>query len=289
MTILRGIIASPGVINPLPNGFQMERSISIEEISYYILYWQKVVIPGNNLVYIGVPQEEGLIACGAIERPRINFLGSYQGDMVTNAILSCQSLVAKELTKDRRTDWVIHQAGNDLCLQAEFLEKKDLLKFDLVNALPVPQEGTPINEILEFKEKRKDELNELHALLDELYLEILKSPDQDLIAKKEVERLSTLIASLERISGERFKKTRKYDLSVSINLDFHKIVSGAAIGWFYDQYASGFSFPLATVAGALAPLVKLEAKAAYTFEPAKENLKLGYLSHASAVGLISKT
>ena len=58
----------------------MERSLSAEELRYYILYWDEVVIPGNNLVYIGVPEEEELISCGAISRPRVAFQGAFQGD-----------------------------------------------------------------------------------------------------------------------------------------------------------------------------------------------------------------
>ncbi|MBT1118658.1 DUF6236 family protein [Stutzerimonas nitrititolerans] len=289
MEIERGIIANPGIINPLPDGFRMERSITIEEISYYILYWDKVVIPGNNLVYIGVPQEEELISCGAIMRPRVQFNGSFRGDMVTNAILSCQGIVAKELAKDRKVDWVLHQAGKDLCIESEYTEMKDLLRFDLVNSLPVPLEGTPLNEILEFRDKRKSDLSQLHSLLDELYIDILKSPDQSLAAKQATHRLATHIKDLEIVVGERFKKTRKYDLSTSININFEKIASGAAVGAIIDMYASGLTFPLATVAGALAPLIKMEAKASYSFEPAKDNLKLSYLSHASSVGIIAKS
>jgi hypothetical protein len=289
MEIKRGIIANPGIINPLPGGFQMERAITIEEISYYILYWDKVVIPGNNLVYIGIPQEEELISCGAITRPLVQFNGSFQGDMVTNAILSCQGIVAKELAKDRKVDWVLHQAGKDLCIDAAYTEKKELLRFDLVNSLPVPLEGTPLNEILEFRNKRKSELSQLHSLLDELYIDILKSPDQSLAAQQASHRLSTHIRDLETVTSERFKKTRKYDLSTSININFEKIASRAAIGAIFDMYASGFTFPLATVAGALAPLVKLEAKASYSFEPAKDNLKLSYLSHASSAGILAKS
>ena len=45
-----GVIASPGVINRLPKGFQMGRSLSIDELHYYIHYWDKVVFPKNNFV-----------------------------------------------------------------------------------------------------------------------------------------------------------------------------------------------------------------------------------------------
>src|SRR5436190_9929012 len=110
----RGVIAAPGIIRPIAQGFVMERPLSQEELRYYVLYWDKVVIPGNNLVYIGIPEEEALIASGAISRPRVAFSGSYHGDQLTYALLSCQSLVAAKLVKESNSDWVMHQIGDSV-------------------------------------------------------------------------------------------------------------------------------------------------------------------------------
>jgi len=164
----RGVIAAPGIIRPIVQGFVMERSISKEELRYYILYWDRVVIPGNNLVYIGVPEEEVLIAANAISRPRVQFQGAYQGDQVTYAILGCQALVAEKLVQDRSVDWVLHQLGDSLVLPSKFISQCDTIRVALVNVLPVPDEAIPIEEILTFKENRKDELSELHESIDEL-------------------------------------------------------------------------------------------------------------------------
>ena len=87
----RGVIAAPGIIRPLERGFVMERSISKEELRYYILYWDKVVIPGNNMVYIAVPEEAELIAAQAIVRPRVQF----QRVPIREARLPRQSLGAR--------------------------------------------------------------------------------------------------------------------------------------------------------------------------------------------------
>ncbi len=72
-TMSRGVIAAPAIINIQGDGFTMERALSPQEIRYYALYWDRVVIPGNNLVYIGLPDEELLIESGVIERPRVGF------------------------------------------------------------------------------------------------------------------------------------------------------------------------------------------------------------------------
>jgi hypothetical protein len=262
----RGVIAAPGIIRPLEQGFVMERSISKEELRYYILYWDKVVIPGNNLVYIGVPEEEELIASHAILRPRVQFQGTYQGVQVTDAILGCQALVAEKLVQDKSVDWVLHQVGDSLALPPSFISQRDTIRVALTNVLPVPDADIPVQEILRFKQNRKDELTELHDSIDELYFEVLNSPD--------------------KTSHERFRKTRKYDLSVELNLNGKDIITGASAGALIGFFGGGFAIPIGAVLGALVPMIKINAKASYTFEPAKENTKLSYISRASRVDII---
>lgn len=282
----RGVIAAPGIITPLAQGFMMERSVSSEELRYYIMYWDRVVIPGNNLVYIGIPEEEELIACGAITRPKVGFQGSFQGDQVANVILSCQSIVANELVKDKSVDWIVHQIGSEIVIPDKFSFQQETVKVVLVNALPVPDGETPINEILEFKERRKDQLVELHEAIDGLYFEVLNSPDPELATKKAVTRFKTSIEGINAVANEKFKKTRKYDLTAELNLNGKDIVSGASAGAVIDFFSTGFSIPIATIVGALAALIKVKANLTYTFEPAKENSKLSYLSYASNENII---
>ncbi len=282
----RGVIASPGVINRLPKGFQMERSLSIDELRYYILYWDKVVIPGNNLVYIGLPEEEQLIQSGALERPVVSFNGRYEGDQVTNAILSCQSLVAQELVKDKSTDWVVHQLGGEPLFPNGFNQRRNIIRVDLASSLPVPTGNLNIYELLEFKEKRKDELYALHAHLDDLYEQILSSADQDLASKRAVSDLAKSIADLESVTNERFEKTGKFDLSAELNLSGKDISVGAASGALIDFFSSGMTLPIATIAGAIISTIKVQSKASNTFQPARHNSKLAFLANAKSEKLM---
>jgi len=285
----RGVIAAPGIIKPLRDGFVMERSISKEELRYYILYWDKVVIPGNNLVYIGVPEEEELIACEAISRPRVQFQGSFRGDQVTGALLACQSIVAEKLVRDKTVDWVLHQIGDSLALPTDFASQQDTIRVALANALPVPDGEVPIHEILEFKQRRKDELIELHNSIDELYFEVLNSPDEGLATKKVLSRFQYAIQNLDKASHEKFKKTRKYDLSADLNINGKDIISGASAGALVDFFSNGFTIPIATILGAVVALIKISAKASFTFEPAKENTKLAYISNATKENIINSS
>ncbi|MFZ5907710.1 MAG: DUF6236 family protein [Nitrospirota bacterium] len=286
----RGVIASPGIIKPMPTMpgvFEVWRNISREELRYYILYWDKVVIPSNSIVDFVVPEEEELIACEAISRPLVVL--QVRGNQVVDVILASQSIVAQKLVRDKNIDWVIHQISDSLTLPADFVYKQDLIRVALVNLLPVPNGEVPIHEILEFKQRRKDELNELHNSIDELYCEILNSPDEGLATKKVLSRFHSCIQNLNKVSHEKFKKTRKFDFSAELNINGKDIISGATRGALLDFFSNGFTIPIATILGAVVPCIKITANTSCTFEPAKENTKLAYLADASKENIINST
>lgn len=203
-------------------------------------------------------------------------------------MLSCQCIVATELVKDKSIDWVLHQFGAESAIPSEFGLQKNIIRVDLVKALPVPSPDTPIDEILQFKESRRDELRELHNEMDRLYELILTAPDQEFASKKEVFDFSERIKDLDKVANERFGRTRKFDLSVELNISGRDISLGASSGVIFDIYASGLTFPIGTVVGALASMIRITSKATNTFQPAENNSKLGYLSAAQREGIVPK-
>ena len=225
----RGVIAAPAIISIHGDGFTMERGLSPQEIRYYTLYWDKVVIPGSNLVYVGLPEEEILIESGVIERPLVGFQGSFGGAQIGNSFAIAQSEVAKKLMEEEKsTDWVLHQIGNKLTIPDGYIEPKNALRFELVNLLPVPDGTTPIADILEFKERRRSEFNALHECIELAYIEALKCPDPALGASKAIRDLKENVANLDAVSSEKWKRTSKFDFATEFNLDGGKIVNGIA-------------------------------------------------------------
>lgn len=281
----RGIIATPGIINRLPKGFQMAGSVSLDEMRYYALYWDKVVIPTNNLVHMGVPQEEAFISAGAIDRPRVAFNGSYEGDQVTNAMLSCQSLVAKDLIKDKKTDWVIQQFNDELIMFDDYIEERNTLRIDIASCLPVPTGEVNIHDILEFKELRKNEFIALHEYLDEVYEQALLSPDQSLASKKAIFNLTKSIEDLDKVTQEGFKEYIKHNLSTVFNLYKEKIGDGIIMDITLAALTSSPIIPAGTIGSILSATIQVSSNSTQTFGPADKNLKLAYLSKAKKDGL----
>lgn len=281
----KGIIATPGIINRLPKGLQMAGSLSLDEMRYYALYWDNVVIPTNNLVHMGLPQEEAFISAGAIERPNVAFNGSYEGDQVTNAVLSCQSIVAKELVKDKRIDWVIQQFNDELIILDDYIEERNTLRIDLASCLPVPTGEINIHDILNFKELRKTELIALHDYLDEVYQQALLFPDQTLASKKAISNLTRAIEDLDKVTQEGFKEYMKHNLSTVFNLYKDKIGEGVIMDLTVSALMGSPIVPAVTIGGIVSATIKISMNSTQTFRPADQNLKLAYLSKARKDGL----
>ena len=285
----RGVIAAPAIINIQGEGFTMERALSPQEIRYYALYWDRVVIPGNNLVYIGLPDEELLIESGVIERPRVGFQGAFGGAEVGHAFATAQSRVAEKLIEeDKSIDWVLHQIGNRLNIPNAYIEQKHSLRFELVNLLPVPSGNIPIPDILEFKERRAAELGELHQAIELAYLEALRSPDQDLGHAIAIRELKKSIENLDAVANERWERTSKFDFAAEFNLDGGRFAQAVASGAAFDFFTTAFTMPVGAVAGGIASLFRLKASYGTSFKPAANNTTLAFLSHASEERIIVK-
>ena len=283
----RGVIAAPAIINIQGNGFTMERGLSPQEISYYALYWDKVVVPTNNLVHVGLPEEDILIDSGVIERPRVQFQGAFHGAEIGQAFAISQYETAKNLIEtDRSTEWVIHQIGRQIHIPQKYAELKNSLRFELVNLLPVPNAATPIIDILEFKERRSDELNALHNAIEEVYIEALRCPDLGLGESRAIRDLKAQIGNLDEVTRERWNLISKYDFSVEFNLDGGSFMQGIASGAVIDFFANSHDLPVVAVLGGLASLIRLKASRGSSFKPADNSNKLSFLSYAHSAGII---
>lgn len=289
----RGVITVPGVFGTNPDGaFNFKRALSPQEIRYLLLYWDKILIPDNNLISMGIPEQDVLIECGSIKRPfvRFNINGMMTGDMITQSLLSCQSIVSDSVSNDDTTDWVVHQQGEKLYTDPHNRVDTTLLRVDLLNSLPVPGADVPIYDLLDFKARRSDEFNELHFKLDEFYQEILANPDPKSYEKIQSE-LSDIIKVISDVSGEQFDIKNKFNLSIQLNLSGKDISVGAAGGTIagqaiIDAFTIPVGIPLGTIVGGLSSMVKIQVKNDTTIERTSSKEKLAYLSNASKENII---
>lgn len=284
----RGIIAASNAIYKVPQGFIIGQAPSLNKLRYYSLYWDKVVIPKFDFIpdELQVPQEEGFISAGILERPETETLpfGEPRREAWVGLMLRSQSQTAKNLMQEKDTDWVMQQEGFNLTFDEEHTVERNTLRIDLAGCLPVPLGKVDVYDILEFKENRRDELLALHNFLDELYQQVLLSPDQSLASKKAMSNILESIDNLNKVTQERFKTFTRENLSSLFNLYGAEIGKGVVLDAVATHF-TGVAFPIATVSNVINASIKVSVQKTAIFKPASENLKLAYLSSAQKKGL----
>jgi hypothetical protein len=284
----RGIITNPGIIVKHNNGVSISKLLSKTDLNYYVLYWDKIIMPTNNMIHIAIPNESELISSKIIERPRVAFgQWSASGPAYYNPLIVAQSIITNELIeKEKEIDWTIHQIGDGIIVGKDQQKEYESIKVEILNCLPVPSDEVDVQKILNFKEKRKDELLALHSAIDDIYFEILKSPDKNLSTKKEISTFKKNLDDLKKASKESFKKSTKYNFTTELNINGKDLGLALGGGATFDFFTSGMTIPIGTVVSGIASLIKIKASRTYSVEKAKEKTKLNYLASASKKNII---
>ena len=97
----------------------------------------------------------------------------YRGGDITSIVLDTYMAAFSDLESREPGVWSLSQGEKSLFVNnsAANLIDESGISLELIRLIPVPAADVPLNEILEFKEKRKDELMIFRAHIDQLVLE----------------------------------------------------------------------------------------------------------------------
>lgn len=269
-------------------GFTTGRGISTEELNYLMLYWDKLVSPTNNFIHISLANEEELENCGVLYRPRFTQQGRMDGARMTefHAFTHVEALNMMR-KNEREVDWRMHFFNNEVSIHQEAAQQKEVVRFELAELLPVPPKDTPLQEILEFKERRSDELQALHGYLDELYFEVLNSGDFNLQRAKALSGLRASLDDLNKLNGQGWRSPIKFNLSTAFEFDLNQIVNGGlkALEALSSQKPLEI-IGIESVVNLLGGFIKIRPQLQNVLKDGDP--KLAYLTNATREGILEK-
>jgi len=178
-------------------------------------------------------------------------------------------------------NWTFHQLGEQIAVGNEQRKEFNSIKVEILKCLPVPNEQINFEDILDFKEKRKAELSALHSTIDDIYLEILKSPDKGLKIKKSIIEFKKSIKNINSVSQEKFKSLTKYNFTTELNINGRDLSLAIAGGAIFDFYTNPYTIPIGTIVSGVLSLIKIKANRTTSVEKAENKLKLSYLADAA--------
>lgn len=207
-----------------------------------VLFWDKLEIPSNNIVEIGfnTTDVEYLQSCGVVQRTRVEMFGSFD---LMQALVNSHKTVFAALDEATPRAWSTASEDNNVVFTNDEMEDTSGVMVKLYDALLVPDGNIPLEDVLEFRERRRDELLALRHHLDDVYLKIITSPDSALVELSEIERLDLAIANYSKaIKEKKFSLT-----STTLQANFSLTKAGVA-ALTASSIAGPLGLPLSSVA-----------------------------------------
>lgn len=284
----RGVVLSPDFTH-LPNGsVHFKSAVDQAELRKYLLYWDKIEVPLTTMVLFECEEFDFLADVGVLQRTvysksNMRFMHIRDSSNMTlpkmagDEILEGHEAIFSILNKDEPGQWSKAQLGSSpVCKDGE---QKIGMEISLYEMLPVPSEETSLNDIIEFKSKRQDELIAFRSHLDDIYQKVLSAPDFDRARVTEVTRLQQSIDALYKTMAESKIKTLFTSLKSTVG-GMDGIV-GAVAGAAAAPYVSLSP----NVAGATAAGLVIAAKM-YAQSAAANKGELTFLKSLKKQGLV---
>ncbi len=224
----------------IPAGVIVSDSGNISEISSggidpalvrnWVMFWDEFICPDNNFISTGLPPElDFLQQQNLLTRNRISFSGGISSGDFGKLFLAAQEMTYIQKNTEEPGKWSMAQSEGIIKSQNNAVGTEACLIFQLINSIQLPDRLVPINEILEFKEKRRDELTAFHTHLEDIYFRISESKDIPRSKTHELIKLESAISDYNKTVQEKFQN--RLLSSLRIVLDRSLITSaGMAMG-----------------------------------------------------------
>jgi hypothetical protein len=220
----RGLVISVPV-ELAGTGFRAGGGLDQQELRFSLLFWDKLHAPRNNFLLLGDQTADFLESAGILQQPitRINFTSGIinPGEIVISSHLNAY----RALDQAEPGVWSLGAGRNSVSFPERDLEAGRGILVRLYEAIPVPDKEVPLQDILEFKEKRQDELLALRYHLDSIYQRIVTAGDGELSLQSEIDALERAI------------------------VDYLKVAKGTSFSFINTSFAASLNVPTAVAAG----------------------------------------
>lgn len=232
MSSKRGIVISTPII--AKTGLLQIDAVPLnaQQLRYWLLFWDKLNLPQFDSCYID-PGKEGefLKNVGILERHQVDNVIISMSDDPTNdrpeEQFQYHFLKAfRELDAKEKGVWSIATGDQAISLDDDEFDEGRGILFRLHHAIPVPAKDVPLDDVLKFKEKRRDELLALRYHLDAAYLRITTSPDRPFSLNSELAAIELALIDLSN-SSKQSGITKWLPASIDVELQIAPGINAA--------------------------------------------------------------
>lgn len=242
----RGLIVSPPIEIDGTTLKARSSNLDPQELRLAALFWDKIVWPSSRAIHFGSgPDEQFLEQVGVLTRPDYTVWGDAAQGFAQGQIKAFEELDAREPGQ-----WCLAQGENSLLIRGGQLVAAPSPQLELHQAIPVPDKDVPLAEVLEFKQRRHDELWALRAELDDFVAAINAAEDKEDELSRHVVLVDRACADAIRVGAEWQFPVRLTNFKSTYELRPFQTLAGAFSGALGSQ-AIPLTATHAVLAGAI--------------------------------------
>lgn len=205
---------------------ELDRSI----LRHNLLFWDKFLFPNGIVQFTLGPEADYLERAGILEIMNFNAQGTLDNIIIQNHLSAFSAMENKQPGL-----WAMSLGPGTLDIKTPGVVQNGGFYVELINLLPVPAMEVPLENIVRFKEKRRDELHELRLNINNIAATINKVgdvPEGLEVATHQVQTAASNAIAVSREAGFPLHLS-----SVKVSLDLRPLPALAAIiaGWEIGQ------------------------------------------------------
>ncbi|MFC3854065.1 DUF6236 family protein [Salinispirillum marinum] len=242
----RGIIITPNYRMLDGGGLQLAGGVEAVNLRKYLLFWDKIDYPVNNMIHVGGgPDIEFLIQEGIATSTEVRFqrMEAHENGLL---FIASQMVAFEQNNKVKDKEWSIAQPTQRLIVPQEYSKRQGCLEFELYDAVQIPAAVVPLPEVVEFKMRRNAELLALRDSMDSIVDQIMSSQDIPKRKNKALNKLHRDLNDFNRVMKEtKFQRVKRSLTSVATDPWFGVAGAGALIKDYlpenYQPYVQGLN------------------------------------------------
>jgi hypothetical protein len=254
----RGLIVSPPMT--IENGDVLLHSswLDPQELRFALLFWDRLVWPlSRDGISLGsYPDAQYIERAGILERP---VYSATRGD-AAHSLLTTQIEAFKSREASAPGSWALSMGKNSLQVVGyeDMFGPVDTTSVELHRAVPIPRANVPLADILEFRMRRKAELQALRTHLDGFAAEI-GAAGSEVTLQARIKEIDQACANLAAVGKEFQLPFELSNFKASVNFGFGPFTAAYG-GW---EFGHKFGLPaaataLAAAVGGAAALISLK-------------------------------
>jgi len=241
----RGLVVSPPLEIKGTSIFAKSSNLDPQELRFSLLFWDKLVWPSSRNIHFGSGQDEAYLEEARIlTRPDYTFDGDGASGIVKGQLKAFQ-----DRDQSEPGVWALSQGENSFNWKDGAESKISGALVELHHAVPIPSHDIPLAEILEFKQRRSDELMNFRLKLETFLAQIEGATNQENAFNACKSEIDHACADLLIVGKEWQFPMYVTDFKASFTLNPARM---AGAGSLFAQGAIAFGLPTAATVAAAA-------------------------------------